>query len=290
MLGQSWTYFITDPPRRHDFTPWVELLCSYRRPVVWWDTLDEVTNRYSEEFVSAYSELVKKHNAKRFFHRCYPDTGASVRAAVTALTDAGHRDIAIVAGPHAGDDWAVLRMEQAVRELDSLHLGCRAVVPHEPHSFGPDDREVLDLSGVYSSHPGQSAFRSASRRSDDLVDETLRRWQTLARDLVGFLDEHRGVTGLICLNDALARMVGYGLDLLGRRVPEDLSVVSFDGDLARLFPYNFSSVSPGYGQSGYEAFHLLYGDMPRRRGLELPSAAKLTHEASIASVPPDRRC
>ena len=68
------------------------------------------------------------------------------------------------------------------------------------------------------------------------------------------LDAQPGLTALFCSNDMLALKVVRDLSCLGRRVPEDVSVVGFDGvDVVSLFEPGLATVATACDQMGAEA-------------------------------------
>lgn len=72
-----------------------------------------------------------------------------------------------------------------------------------------------------------------------------------------------GATALIALNDGLAREYRSWALLVGIRIPEQLSIISFDNaDTSVLTP--ITTVDFGYARLGYRAAHALIGDIALR--------------------------
>jgi hypothetical protein len=71
-------------------------------------------------------------------------------------------------------------------------------------------------------------------------------------------------TALVVPNDQEAVHIYRWLHLAGYRVPEDVSLLSFDNSPG-LQPYPIDSVDLGFGHLGYCALHAVLGDIPIRR-------------------------
>lgn len=143
------------------------------------------------------------------------------RQIAEVLADAGHTDIAVIGyNPHLDPDWGV-----------TVTIGQR---------FAGID-EVIAERGL----------RVTGYRA--------RRWEPD----VGFegmnelLDSGAHFTGLICLNDRLAFGAYQALQLRGLRIPEDVSVVSFDDDViaAHLRPALTTALLP-YEEMGRRAMEM----------------------------------
>lgn len=73
---------------------------------------------------------------------------------------------------------------------------------------------------------------------------------------------------LVAPSDKSARMLLAGLKALGMRIPQDISLISFDNRLSCTI-YPISTVDFGFSSLGYRAFHYIAGDIPigeNRRG------------------------
>lgn len=72
------------------------------------------------------------------------------------------------------------------------------------------------------------------------------------------LDRDPGLTALICLNDRLAFGAYQAVQERGRRIPDDISVISFDDDeIARYLRPQLTTVRIPYEQMGREAMAML---------------------------------
>lgn len=88
-------------------------------------------------------------------------------------------------------------------------------------------------------------------------------------ELARLLDARPGLTGLFCSNDMLALRVIRDLRNLGHRVPEDLSVVGFDGiDAASLFEPGLATVATSCQDMGQHAARRLIDALDQHIPLE----------------------
>ncbi|MCO8272298.1 LacI family DNA-binding transcriptional regulator [Actinoplanes sp. TRM 88003] len=89
---------------------------------------------------------------------------------------------------------------------------------------------------------------------------------------------------LICLNDRIALGAYQALREAGRRIPEDVSVVSFDdSDLAAWLRPQLTSISLPHYQLGWQAVEKLLGPPSDPAVLRLPMPVR--HRASMAKPP-----
>ncbi|MFT4215841.1 MAG: LacI family DNA-binding transcriptional regulator [Micropruina sp.] len=154
-----------------------------------------------------------------------PDDHSAGRRIAEALADAGHTDIAIVGyDPNRAPDWG-----------ETVTIGAR---------FAGIDEVIAERR-----------LRVAGYRAP--------RWEPD----IGFdgmnelLDSGATFTGLICLNDRLAFGAYQAMQLRGIRIPDDVSVVSFDDDIiaAHLRPALTTALLP-YEEMGRRAMEMALGD------------------------------
>jgi len=70
-----------------------------------------------------------------------------------------------------------------------------------------------------------------------------------------------GVTAIVAPNDHYAVSFWKALRQMGKKVPEDISLLSFD-NLAERKPYPIDSIDFGMSLLGYRIFHWILGDIP----------------------------
>jgi DNA-binding LacI/PurR family transcriptional regulator len=99
-------------------------------------------------------------------------------------------------------------------------------------------------------HLDRKAFREKKSRQDQLLSAT--------PSMASLID--KGVTALICPNDSLAYQYWMWLGRAGYSVPRHVSLISFDNSLqGRIYPV--STVDFGFAHLGYQAAHIMIGDI-----------------------------
>jgi hypothetical protein len=96
-----------------------------------------------------------------------------------------------------------------------------------------------------------------------------------------------GTTAIIAPNDSLGVRLLRTLDTVGLRVPQDISLLSFDN----RYRYSFSSLSsidPGFASLGYCAAHCIAGDVPiaHERGGDVVATPVLVRRRSLGTAQP----
>ena len=96
--------------------------------------------------------------------------------------------------------------------------------------------------------------------------------------------EKTNFTAFIAPNDAFAQEYFFWFSSLGIKIPEDISIVSFDNNLdTHLLP--LSTVDFGFQRLGYQAAHLFIGDIgiTADSGGTIISRSELIDRGSIAA-------
>ena len=89
--------------------------------------------------------------------------------------------------------------------------------------------------------------------------------------VTGFLKEHqdKGVTAFLCMSDLLAIGTVEALKEAGCRVPDDYSVVGYDGlYVTEYTDPRLTTVDQNIKDKGYEAAHLLFDMIEGRRAAQ----------------------
>lgn len=159
-------------------------------------------------------------------------------AAVQALLDRGHKKVAVFGGSREGTDPIALRYQGA---MDAF---IQAGVPFDPEHF----REVR-----FSAADGYEAAQALFAACPD-------------------------TTAVFCVSDLVAAGVLRALCDLGLRVPEDVSVIGFDGmELGKYLTPRLSTVAQPLEalaqQTVAELTHLLSGGEPRH--ITIPSTVEI---------------
>jgi DNA-binding LacI/PurR family transcriptional regulator len=90
------------------------------------------------------------------------------------------------------------------------------------------------------------------------------------------------ITAVLASNDWQGRKLHTWLTDLGVRVPEEISLLSFDNYRSKYW-HPLTSVDFGFDSLGYAAFHTILGDIPikhDRKG-NIKPVARVVHKGSV---------
>lgn len=188
-------------------------------------------------------------------------------------------------GPGTGAGAAAVSVDNAAaaREMTEhlLALGHRRIAM-VAGAFAASDRSRLRYQGF-------RAAMQAAGIADAPVAEVAFTDLHLADTLRALLDGPRAPTALFCSNDMLALASIRACRELGRRVPEDVSVVGFDGiEVGRLVHPSLCTVVQPTQEMGRQAIAILLGlieGQARPRSLLLPHAIRNGESAGPPPVP-----
>jgi GntR family transcriptional regulator of arabinose operon len=171
------------------------------------------------------------------------------RAAAADLTDylieRGHTELAFVSPPAQGTS----AIEERIQGVTAA-LAARGV------SFDPQDCSIE----LYSTLPGAFNTENVSRDAD-----TIRR----------FLDAHPQVTALVACEYNIALVLEHTLAGMGRRVPEDCSIVCFDSVEYPVGAPRFTHIRQDEEAMGRQAVELLMGQIG---GRDVPLQTVIKHQ------------
>ncbi len=259
IIGESYDYH--RPPGTTnlllEFLPW---LCGFDRPVVWFDSIDNLeANTVHPIFKESYQSLLTLPEVSRYFARLYFDERSAVRKAVDILWGYGHRKFGSVNWIPSYRKWVTARigeMEKALAEC-SGRSGYRL--------------KFHNAEELQWRQPGLKNEDEITSRLSHLFEV----WQA-----------QEGVTAFVAPNDALARLYYPALRLTNCRIPNDISIISFDNNAARLYPWPVSSIDLGFQYLGFKALHQFTQDLsPGLSGMEIPSQSRINHLGSIGPAP-----
>ena len=167
-----------------------------------------------------------------------PDEERGGRAAVSLLAEAGHRSGIVLLGHNAQKERDYFRSTTVARRL----AGIRAEMEDRGLVF---DRE--ESIWEWEPHNGYASVRSLLRKLPQL-------------------------RALVCLNDRLAFGAYQAVAEAGLRVPEDVSIVSFDNDeIASYLRPGLTTIELPHEEMGALAVQLLLGSAKRGEHLvEMP--------------------
>lgn len=183
----------------------------------------------------------------------------------------------------------IVTIESVVRGYPGVRLdvegGTDAVVGH-----------LLELGhrriGHLASQDEADTFRRRRLRLETLVEGEVPRagadfTPERARDAaLGLLRAHPELTALFCDDDVLASGAYLAARVLGRRIPQDLSVAGFDDlDIARVLDPPLTTVGADAEAIGRTAFELLGAAMEGRRPRNRVQAVELRVRGSTGPAP-----
>ena len=170
--------------------------------------------------------LLNATNA-RYPQSVLPDEETGGRAAVELLVSAGHRDGIALLGQNDDTERELFRSTTISRRT----TGIRAAMREHGLAFAAEESIWL-----WEPQNGYAATRSLMAREP-------------------------GIRALVCLNDRLAFGAYQALGELGLRVPDDVSIVSFDNDeLASYLRPGLTTIGLPHEAMGARAIELLLGD------------------------------
>ena len=174
------------------------------------------------------------------------DDRAMGRAAMQTLLDAGHRRIAIFGGIRQGDDGFAKRYAGAMDALSA------AGVPFDESRFV---QTRFSLSGAYES----------------------------ARQ---FFADKADTTAVFAMSDTVAMAVIRALQDMGRRVPDDVSVVGYDGiEMGKYFIPRLTTVAQPIDDIARESVAMLMGMIEQgEEPRHIAVAAELIQRESVAAI------
>jgi hypothetical protein len=263
----------------------MRFFCGFRKPVVLFDHLVQVFEPAVKPALRPVIErMISSQNVQRNFVRCHIDGLDGPRKALLALYRQGHRVIGFPAlGKRAF--WLRHRLLDLRKVSAALDPAIRVVDESEARPLfpaGPEAnvREIADrLSKI--NHPfARILLRRIGENPPPGAEQ--RRLLHLSGFLGAFLMVPE-LTAFIAPSDTYAAQVYRWLLFAGMRVPEDLSLVSFDDRLEETYPHSISSINFGFDQLGFAAFHAMLGDIPVKvdKWLSVAAVARINHVGTL---------
>jgi DNA-binding LacI/PurR family transcriptional regulator len=255
----------------------INQLLSLGKPVIHFDHRDTLA-QWASQFVS---------RRKRAFFRCHLDEQAAIRLALETLVARGHSRIGVPWFSSTEADWVPQR-------IALLQEAARSIIP-QPTLICIEQKEPFwqylaefdirlfrrEIDAAMNS-AGAARPGAVSRREPlgvRLFDHTPSLNTLLRREKV---------TSIIALNDLMARKLYLWTRYADIAIPRELSVISFDNSFeCRHFPV--STIDFGFSRLGYQAAHILIGDIPVRadRNGNIPGVPMLIDRGSVGA-PGDR--
>ena len=104
-----------------------------------------------------------------------------------------------------------------------------------------------------------------------------------AEEIVELLKKNSDVTGILCFSDYIALQICHFLKSLGKRVPEDVSIVGFDDIVSKFYlPLMLTSVTSSKTKMSVNAVNMLMNliEQPQSKSEQYVLATKLVERES----------
>jgi LacI family transcriptional regulator len=180
-------------------------------------------------------------------HRCFFDEESAATRAVDHLRERGHRTALYAYG-----DWSVRQQASWKRRRERLV------------------REEAEVHGMRVVPFGRRASESSSRGMARMLMDAVRK---------------EGATAIVAPRDKVALKLYYELNSAGWRIPEDISMISFD-NRPILVSAPITSVDFGFDYLGYAAFHRIFGLVPvkKNRAGDIAARPRVEDRGSVAAL------
>lgn len=272
----------------------LEWLSRFGKPIVWFDSTEEIGGLYrrSGKVTQSFGAFLKSGRLKSPVFRCRPDQAEAFSVALHILEEHGHRRIGLALfRPRV--EWMRYRLHtiNRIRSKSIRHI-------HLAVSPGKKNPIPLTMSmTIKDFHTGiptvnRKVSAMLGRLSAEYIGKTMAELPEDDRDLIIMtrvllpIIESEKCTALLLPNDHAARRVLHWCVAAGIRIPQELSILSFDDRFEEQYPYVISSVNFGFEQLGRIAVGILRGQPPLRireyRGV--PSIPRLNHQMTIGPV------
>jgi len=250
---------------------WISMLSSFSQPIVYMDSVDRGEG------------YTRKSLGMRRYFRLYLDEKGAIETALSAFVRHGHTTI----GVHnwTKTDWARRRILKISAVADGMRNRPDIVIgpPAEKDWTIATWASMNEFLASIARKNGLSLFDNQGNISRNRsFMESLR--QASGSLIALFRD--RGATALLSLSDRLSREYFSWCKALDVRVPDELSIISFDNTPESVF-FPVSTIDFGLAHLGYCAAHLFIGDMAIRADANgaIPGRCTLVDRGSVAAPP-----
>jgi DNA-binding transcriptional regulator YhcF (GntR family) len=229
---------------------WIDWLAQFKRNVVWLDhdgTAPHLDRR-----------KIKREN----YFRCYPDEPLAVRTALTELYTHGHRNVMIpVSHRYDHQGWFSRRIQLITQEAQGFRDLSIETFEQPEHIWLTNLTSLDDMMLHRIDLQRNKLLRHHPNASERLLSSEIKR--VMRKDFTSFatIIDKKKHTALIGLNQWLAVNYRHWCMATDVKIPEDLSMISFD-NILRFSPHPISTVDMQLEKSGYSAAHILIGDIP----------------------------
>jgi hypothetical protein len=266
-------------------------LCAIGAKVAWLDRYDSCRPQEVWQGPAIYRGLIAQKGISERLFRCHMAEMRSVRTTFSALYQAGHRVIGV---PNTGKNppWLRHRLAHLALGAREAGRGLRVILQSEcAPLFEMTDRTT---GGELASRMDAARFpflvfaRSIALQRENAHTPLARMSQDVRHLLcvtarLGAMIARHNPTALIAPDDQRAHDCYRWLLAANIPVPARMSLVSFDDNLDKLYPYPISSVNFGFDYLGYACFHALLGDRTVRmdRWNSIGAQPRINHTGTI---------
>ncbi len=275
VIGIAWDYKNIAHESFDEFLGW---LCSFGKPVVWFDQMDAGGYYQNEHGVrESLRRALRKKTVRQRFVRCRFDERKAVELALSVIRNRGHERVGVIAlSSPSPETWSWVHQrccclkDAAKREVGTIDL--RIITPD------CDDLSNLDelLNSVFGAGvPIPTEVERFMGRNTALRDLPYP-----VRNLVELSSVRKSIQDssfdcFIAPNDQMARLIrGWGYST-GVSAARSKPLLSFDDRLEILYPYRVSSVNFGFDILGTAAFRVFSQGNP----------AHSIHPSTISAIP-----
>ncbi len=294
LLGFICLFSVFDfpPPAYEYLESTLGWLSRFGKPIVWFDATEEIGGFYrrSKAVTRSFGTFLKSGRLRAPLFRCRPDHAEASAVVLRILDEFGHTRVGLALfRPRV--EWMRYRLQTIIQIKSRTMHHIRLVVPRAKKNPVPLTMD-MSIEEFQSGIPGlnhQGVGRMLHRLSNEYAEMPVREIPDDDRDLIVMTRvlvpffESEQCTALLLPNDGAARRVLHWCAAVGIRIPQELSVVSFDDRFEEQYPYVISSVNFGFEQLGRIAVGILRGQPPLRlreyRGV--PSLPRLNHHMTI---------
>jgi len=262
--------------KAEEFRTWVRILsCSGQKPVVLFDSSGTHPALVRANLLSIPS-----------YYRLFLDEPSGIELAVKSLLQAGHLTLGVPTFKRHEESWALPRLDLIRSATASISPNARIVhAAHEEEFWVPESSEPHSmLESLAENFRNFIVDPGKTRRSRSGIARGENPFLLRTPSMTSLLAS--GCTALIALNDWRAQQYLVWFRNAGLRIPEDLSLVSFD-NTAESETVPVSTVDFGFARLGYLAAHILIGDIPVRADREgnIAGICALMDRGSIGPPP-----
>ncbi len=283
LSGEQW---------RSNFQPWLEWFCSLGQKTIWFD-VNGSASAYDNPgpITSGFVAMMSRPEIRKHLTRVHYDEQSGVRCAIEALMQYKHCIAAMPNPIPRYREWATYRKRLIDQWCELNDCAFKVSIEHAQSERSVD--QIMTALSSYTLSAHRMSRSIAGGVLAELADDRASRSQLPHRTMLAEtgavlckLVEEKQPSAILAPNDHIGRYCQSCLQLGGIAVPQEMSVISFDANPVRMYPYSLSSVDFGFDYLGYQALHQFLGDRRVRlqKHRSLPSLCRLTHLETIGAA------